>query len=446
MRDIVRGTFVDLVALLAGTARAVWRHWPVLLAVAFTGIGIHQAVRAAAATVSETDGTLGFVVLIAAPLAMLSALIVMLRVASGPGRARLVGHVGGLLVPFLAAYEAQGDLQDVVSDYAYHAWLHGSKDAVPARVTVTMAVVVPAAMVARRLLVLAERRFSHRWAWLGFPAAYLEMLSLTVIGLAVLAVTDLGTGWLGQRRVTALGQEWWSTALDRFGPVKAVLGPVQSWLGTFLGAATTVLVHPLTWLAVAAIALGELRGPDGGDDAAGKAGGHDDAAVPPEPGEEQATTSVTTEAAQVARSADRILVDRGEAFVRASLSDRFGPLYRAFQQARRTGLAAVLTFCLVFLAARAAQRGLWELERLVIGPADLGHGGWFESSAILGDVNEAVTLMLTTCVLAVAAPVLLHRPRHSARRVAPQEPDPWGEPGFEPRVAQDAVEGTVSAR
>jgi hypothetical protein len=114
------------------------------------------------------------------------------------------------------------------------------------------------------------------------------------------------------------------------------------------------------------------------------------------------------------RAADRL--SRGPRAVRrlatelgTDLSGRFAPLFRSLRVLFRAGWSSMLLFWLAFLIAQTAPQWLWELERLVIGPRDLGLV-WAPLSGPLAALNEAVGNVLLICLLAAAIDRALHAP------------------------------------
>ena len=127
VRDAVAGTFA-----VVGAGIRLWlRHWPVLLTLALLGGAGRMAAIWGAVEASDKNNTLGVAILVLAPLASVTAIVLMLYVlrhslphigsvadteapvngTTGRQR-RLLDVLASVLVPFLAVYASYGFLRE----------------------------------------------------------------------------------------------------------------------------------------------------------------------------------------------------------------------------------------------------------------------------------------------------------------------------------------------
>jgi hypothetical protein len=93
----------------------------------------------------------------------------------------------------------------------------------------------------------------------------------------------------------------------------------------------------------------------------------------------------------------------------------------------RAGLVPMLLFCLAFVAARTVANWLWELQRLLIGPEDLG-GFWMPLSWPLSRLNDAAGHVVLVCLLAAAVDRALHASQGDLAAPDQAVPDPEPHP------------------
>jgi hypothetical protein len=400
------GASVAGTGAVVGTAlRLLFRHWPVLFALGFAGLGAREFIVLAAVQASKVHGVLGGLVIVLAPIAFLTALILMLRTlrsslpalaaatAADPtlpadGRPRnLLDHLGSALVPFLAVYASMNYLREDITEYFYRLWVDDSfaranifdggpsrlAERFPTRLGVALVSVIVVAVVLRWLLSTWQGR--RRWPWLGLIGAYVEVIWLVVAAGVVGGAQQPVFAWAEDRRVILWLMETWQHLLSLFGPLAQPARTVSSWLLGLMGSLDAVIMVPIAWLTVGAVVYGHHLAP------------------PP------ATAGQQRAARRWAR------VPRPVRFVgsgiSADLRDRFGPLVHGLRTLARAGLAPMLLFCLAFIIAQGAEDWLWELERLLIGPRDLDTV-WMPISGPLDMVNRTVGTVLLACLLAAA--------------------------------------------
>ncbi len=404
--------------MVATAARLIGRHWPALVALFLAGyVGRELAMRAAVRT-SELDGTLGFLVLVFAPLATLTSLVLMLRVTRSSlpwlrlatadsneqtvvadSRPRsLLNYLGSALVPFLAVYASYGYLKQDVSDYGYRVFaaavfgdaeiFNGKRIDVLSRLPFTFGAVLGAVVVIAVALRWLLSRFEGRprLAWLGILGAYVEVLWITIVAWTLADFQDTAMGWAKDRRAVHWAEDSWSAAMDAIGPLATPTRGVAAWLGGLLGSVDAVLVVPLAWLAVGAVVYGHR--------------------VAPPPLNNGLSRKWSIVPAPLRRVGGALTAD---------LRERFGPLVDGLRLVLRAGLAPMLLFCLAFLIAQTASKWLWELERLVIGAQDLPTV-WLAIDEPLDVVNDLLATVLLVCLLAAAIDRVLRNQGYRASR------------------------------
>jgi hypothetical protein len=421
-KDRVRSAVLDAFGVVATAGRLVGRHWPALVSLFLAGyVGRELAMRAAVRT-SELDGTLGFLVLVFAPLATLTALVLMLRVTrsslpwlrmatadsneqtvvAGSRPHSLLNYLGSALVPFLAVYASYGYLKQDVSDYGYRVFaaavfgdaeiFNGKKIDVLSRLPFTFGAVLGAVVVIAVALRWLLSRFEGRprLAWLGILGAYVEVLWITIVAWTLADFQDTATGWARERRAVHWAEDSWSATMDAIGPLATPTREVAAWLGGLLGSVDAVLVVPLAWLAVGAVVYGHRVAP------------------PPPAGE-------LLRAASRRWSIVPAPLRRVGGALTSDLRERFGPLVDGLRLVVRAGLAPMLLFCVAFLIAQTASKWLWELERLLIGAQDVPTV-WLAIDEPLGVFNDLVATVLLVCLLGAAIDRVLRNQGHRASR------------------------------
>lgn len=419
--EVLRGA----VAVLAG-------HWPVLFALAFAAQAGRGLLMDGAVRLSKVNGLLGFLVVVLVPITTLCGYVLMLRCARlslprlraatvadpWPGARGAFDHVGSVLLPFLAVYASYGYLKADSSEYVYQVVVDetlNNADSItnpqsvdvasrlPFTYSVVFVIVVVAAVLLRFLL--DRSKLIKRRPWTGIFGAYLEVVWITLAAWFIQYLQGTGLDWLHQRRVVA----WLGHALSS---VQARIGLGSGdgggfGLGTVLSWAHTVFLVPLAWLAVGAVVYGHRLVP------------------PPRP----RSSGVVRKAIVRWRVLPPVVRRAGEDLT-GNLRDKFVPLWHGLRTLGRAGLPAMLLFCLVFLVAPWTGNGLWELERLLIGPRELA-GMWMPLSGVLSVVNDATTAVVLVCLLAaavdrvLAAPGVLRpstRPGSPAAIAAPAQP------------------------
>jgi len=402
--------------VVGSAARLLARHWPALLALALGARAGRWVVMMVAVRASEINGVLGGLIFVLVPIVTLTALVIMLRLlarslpgldeppptaaadpaaapasSTGPPR-RLVDYTGSVLVPFLAIYASYGHLKKDGTEYLRRIFddeVMANADLFtnPGKIDVAsrMPFTVGYTLVATVIVAVVLRWLLSRWeggrrrTWPAMLGAYVEVTWITLVVRQAMLLKRLATEWIEQRRVIRWAAETWSGAVEALtrkqpnGALKSVL----SSIGDTFSSADMIFVLPLAWLAVGAVVYGRALAP-----------------LPP-------PTHRLYQRAAEKLAARPGAVGKLTTAVGKDLYNRFAPLLQGLRRLLRAGWSSMLSFWLAFLIAQSAPQWLWELERLLIGPRDLGLV-WMPLSAPVGVLNEAVGTVLLVCLLAAA--------------------------------------------
>jgi hypothetical protein len=438
MRDGIAGLFA---VVLAG-ARLWLRHWPVLLSIALLGAAGRMGAIWGATLISNHNNTLGVLVLVLAPLASVTAIVMMLyslrdslpHIASaeaaddadadGPGaprRRRLLDMLASVLVPFLAVYASYGLLKEdtdryvnaaVADEFLNNADLlyHPSQAIDTSRfvfATGWMAVAIVAGALIFRFALDKLERFQGRTG-IGLVGAYVEVLWLTTLAAHFTLYKDRVWDWAESRRGIEMFAGWWLDLLSRLGPLANPVDYVTNWLFGLLGNFDAIVVVPVSWLTVGAVVYGHSLAT------------------------QSKTTSPDDEASAAAQRRRDVLarvprpIRRWSSEVTADLRGRFAGLASGLRQLAIAGLAPMLIFGLAFLASARLEDGLDLLARALMGPQPLDT--WLAFSPHVVTLTRSIGLTVTICLLAAAVDRVLAAGQ--AQRAA----------------AQDGRAGTASAR
>jgi hypothetical protein len=411
-RKTLGGALADTGAVLVTSAKLLWRHWPVLFALYFAGAAVREFALIGAVQASKLNDVLGMLILIIGPVATLAALVLMLRAvlpslpwlaavtrAPSPepaeGRPRpktLLDYLASAMVPFLAVYASWGYLQADVSNYFYEVFEDAAfndaslfdnpgtlsknlEDRLPFDVTLTLAIVVGVAILLRWLLNWWQG--GRRWPALAIIGAYVEVIWILITIVALNSVRDPVTDWLRGRKVVEWLLDVWESFVSSLGPLTNAVRAAGEWLVHAISSADAVLVVPLAWLAVGAVVYGHKL-------------------VEPGPPASELLQRANTWWRGLPKPVRVVGTN-----LTTDVRDRFAPLVQSLRLMFRAGLAPMLLFCLSFLIAQTAQQWMWELERFLIGPRELG-SVWWPLSGPLSVVNEAVGVVLLACLLGAA--------------------------------------------
>jgi hypothetical protein len=400
MRDAITGLFTVVVA----GARLWLRHWPVLLTLALLGAAGRMGAIWAATVVSNHNNTLGILVLVLAPLASVTAIVLMLyamrrslpQIASASSATapddplrhrerRLIDLLASVLVPFLAVYASYGLLKEDTdrfvnaavadeffanADIFYHPGSAIDTDRFVFATGWAAFAIVAGALIFR--FGLAKLEGLRGWIGFGFIGAYVEVLWLTTLAAHVTIYQDAIWDWVESRRGVEIFVGWWLDLLDLIGPVATPVDAAANWLLGILGNFDAIVVVPVAWLTVGAVVYGHKLVP------------------PPEPPQRKFRVL-----AKVPRP-----IRRWSGELLADVRDRFVALFGGLRQLAVAGLAPMLIFGLAFLASARLEDGLNLLARQLIGPQELDT--WLAFSPHVNTVTRAIGLTVTMCLLAAA--------------------------------------------
>lgn len=431
----LRDWFRDLGAVVAHGARLWVRAWPLLLVIALLAVAARSAANWAAVNVATVNNTLGWAVLVLAPLSMVAGIVAMLHVlrrdlpavaeirrTRGPddptsGHERgLVDVLASVFVPFLALYASYGFLAEDQSRFLNTAAFRAFREHFPVageRTATSFADVatgwglvalVVVAVVLRWLLGRWEGR-SHRRA-LAFVGAYVEAFWLLALASAATGLLDSAWTWVESRRAVAIVLGWWLTVLEALGPVAGPVDAVVDAVAGVLGNLDDLVVIPLAWLTVGAVVYGHKL------------------ADPPK------RTRTGPAAWQRVPAPVRRWTTEAAAPVIGDVRGRFTALVGGLRRLAVAGLGPMLVFALAFLVATRLEEGIHLLARAVSGPQDLFT--WHAFSPMVSAVATAVGLTVTMALLAAGVDRILAGQAAQAARTPDPEPaddDPAGVPG-----------------
>ena len=413
--------------LFGTTARLIWRHWPVLFAFYLAGATLRELAMRGAVKAASVHATAGVALLVLAPLATLSAIVLMLRAvrpslpaldtaqaenSTQKSRWGPLDTLASALVPFLAVYASYGYLRDDQSQYAYRVWEStlglqvNIEDRLPFNPTTSLLILVLVAF-ALRFIVPVMRRLGRvgAWALFGLVGAWAEATWLVPAVAYYQAQYQKTTAWLGDRRVVAWVVDAWDRLADALGPFGAALHGTVGWILDQLDSFGAVIVLPVAWLVTGAVVYGRSIMSD-----------------PP-------TAEELYERAARTSSAPRaVLLLRAK--VSSNLRNRFGPLLQGFGVLFRAGVVPMLLFCLAFVVADGLGDWLWQVERVVIGPQDLATV-WVSLDRPLALFNDGIRTVLIVCLLAAAIervvrarPAAVHETTPDREGAIPAEREP----------------------
>lgn len=362
----VRDALADAVSVVLVGLRLAMGHLPTLLAIFLTGAMVRNGVVWASVELSDSHRTLAGFLLPLAPIATLTAIILMLRQVSsgltwasfgGVDRTRQAGPLLGLLtsalIPFLTVYAAQGYLKEDLRRFANEATydeIFGSAQAFYGQQGDTdriffadgvLLVGIVAVALALRFLIGRLALPARHVGW-GVVAAYVEVMWLFLLASQFTQYQDRVWAWVMDRWVVDWVAERWEQLVSVVGPFGRPLEAVAAGVGNLLTDANAVLLIPIAWLTVGAVALGQ---------------------------------KIETPVQRRRRFAAAERLRRVPSPIRrvgheatADIRGRFAGLGNGVRLLAVGGLLPMLLFCLVFVIARQAGNLVYEVSRLVVGP------------------------------------------------------------------------------
>ncbi len=271
--DTVVDAFQQIRNVLLCAPRLFARHWPTLLTLFFLGAAGHGAFLWIATAMSAVNPLISTFVIPLAPLSTLVALVLMLRTLASSIPELQEARRGGLrkdlalavhvLVPFLAAYAAQGLLEEDVRTYASDAMAHewmdkGFQADFAARVSFGdegwLFAIALVAVVARKALDLVLTNSSR--GWLHALRGYLEALWLTTLAWVLAQKFDIVTSWFLSRKAVATLIDTYYALAEFFGPVGEVVDRLLGGPSGMIATVIAFVVIPFAWIAISATTYG----------------------------------------------------------------------------------------------------------------------------------------------------------------------------------------------
>ncbi|HEX6684629.1 MAG TPA: hypothetical protein VF062_17625 [Candidatus Limnocylindrales bacterium] len=422
----------DTFAVVRSALRLMWRHWPTLIALALAGFAARHGILLVSVEVSEWTPAAAVLVFALVPVSMLVAMLMMMRVVrrslpeSTPiklpdDRNSTFNHIASVLVPFLAVYAAYDYFVADEQNFRYEVFMDevlqseefwnnpGQADVLarlPSEPSLTMVFVIGSAIILRTLLGVAGRRTQGN-LFLGVSRGYLEATWVSLAAMSFNGMLRPVEGWVMARQMWTWGGDLMDGIVGMFGPLSPVVGAVVGWFGEILATTDAVLLIPFAWLTIGCVVYGhELVSPP----------------------RTSADVAALRRWQRLPAAARTMLLP-----VRNSADERFGPIVRAFRLLKHAGLRTMVLFCLAFVVAQSLPEWLWELQRLIIGPAKLG-SVWVPLSGPMSTVNEAIGLTLTICLVTAAADHVLRVPPPAAEPEPQPEPEPEPKPETKPSL------------
>jgi hypothetical protein len=379
--------------VVVDAARLLVRHFPALLTVFLLGLGARSAILWGAVLIGRDHALLASFLLPLAPLSMVVALVVMVRIAGvalvadqhDPSWSRRLAVLTSALVPFLAVYAVTGGLEADQRQFINESYVdEGQRNATDfvARTIVDVGqlqlVLLIAFLVVRLLIdILDLEERSTVW---GVVQVLVEVTWLTLFATSLTKILGDARDWVSDLVVVARVQEGWQALTSWLGPLTDPLRWVSGLFSDTLERIGPIVVTPLLWLAVGAVVV---------------VGGL--------PESRRGRAVEDRFAASLSPALDRLRKRRARAKLVELATRRFEDLVDGVKVLVHAGLLPVLVFCLLMPLTRLAEWGVGEALRALLGPRDPETMVAF--SAYLGILTGAVQTLLTV-VLVVAA---LHR-------------------------------------
>lgn len=363
----LRAGVVETLGVLRLGLSMVAARWPTLLTIFLFGAAARYAVLWGVVLLSRIQTNLALFTLPLAPLATLTAMLLMLRLLE-PDADLLAARAGSpaetgttvvkdrlamlssVLVPFLVLYAAQGyltkDTRIFVNALFLDAYLDSGFDKLDERFDYLDGAPLVILIVVALSIRWAIDRFdlADKHAGIGIFGGYVEVLWMVTLAKNFSNYLGTARDWVFERRAVDATITWWHEFVDQLGWFTAPLRWATQAITNLLTHADVVFVIPVAWLVTGAVVYnrrieGELK-------------------------------AVRSSREWFARQRERVPtpVRRWTRDVGGSLVERFDGVLKGMRVVAIAGFAPVLLFCLVFVLARQARDLVIEVFRWVIGP------------------------------------------------------------------------------
>ncbi|MET0447473.1 MAG: hypothetical protein ABW004_03665, partial [Aeromicrobium sp.] len=349
----IRGALTDSISVVLVGLRLVFSHLPTLLAIYLTGAALRNGILWAAVELSADHRTLAGFLLPLAPMATLTAIILMLRQVAtslswasfGAGvdgtrqAGRYLGLLSSALIPFLTVYAAQGylreDARQFVNEALYDELFGSAATFYGERADVDRAIIADGAALVGIIVVALVLRFligrlglpARHVSW-GVLAAYVEVIWLFLLATQFTRYQERVWSWITERRFVDWVDDRWDRLIEIAGPLGRPIQAVADGIGNVLTDADTVLIIPIAWLTVGAVALGQKS---------------------ETPAQRRRRFIAEDRIKRVPRAVRRVGHE-----ATADIRGRFSGLANGLRMLAMGGLLPMLLFCIVFLVAREA--------------------------------------------------------------------------------------------
>ena len=398
-----RAALTDGVLVVVDAGRLLVRHFPALLTVFLLGLAGRNAAMWVAVVVGRDHVVLASLLVPLAPLSMVIAFVVMLRIAGGAltgddgslSASRRLALLTSALVPFLTVYALTGELTNDRNQFLNESYADEQQNTVfdPStgiadrsiatvdHLQLIMVVVFLAIRFAIDRLDLEERHT----AW-GLVQALVEVTWLTWLATYITRQWGSVKDWFGDLVAVGWAKDAWTAFSDWLGPVADPLRALGHLFSETFHGVGTILATPLAWLAVGAVVI-----------VGGLPQARPEMPVSARRFRDRLTPGLT-----------RLRSGRAGAKITELLGRRFADLADAVRVVVHAGLLPVLTFCLVLPLARLAEWGAATALRALIGPRDPDTMIYF--STYLDIVTRAAYTLAVVFIVVAAVSRLLLRP------------------------------------
>ena len=267
-----RGALTGAVLVVLDAGRLLVRHLPALLTVFLLGLAARNGAMWAAVVLGRDHVVLASLLVPLAPLSMVVALVVMLRIAAGPllraaddgSTSRRVAVLTSALIPFLTVYALTGELkadrdQFINESYA-DEFFNGDSfitgqiaDRTLATVTSWQVGLVVVVLLIRLLIDLLDLEERHT-AW-GLVQVVVEVTWLTWLATILTSRFSDAKDWVGDRVVVAWAADAWRSLTGLLGPLTEPLRAVGDLVADTFDRVGAIVVTPVAWLAVGAVVI-----------------------------------------------------------------------------------------------------------------------------------------------------------------------------------------------